>query len=234
MRPHLNNFFLKSLNNEQGFTLIEILVALFLIVLVTSLALNGPLSSRSTLDKEVNSLERAIRFMTDEAALKNTVIRLHFFLDKEPQEYALEFGPSDSFILPPKSEFETKVETKEEEDIKKKEVKNLNQKFNKIAEFQESNSELPTNIKVIGVATPQSEKLQMAGEVSIYAFPTGEKDDALVLVASDEDIISIKVNPFSMKLEHQAYSLGKTTEKELLEKQQQKAKEIFEKWQKEK
>ena len=199
-----------------------------------SLALNSPLSSRSDLDKEVNSLERAIRFMSDEAALKNTVIRLHFLLDKEPQEYALEYGPSDSFILPPKPEFETKVETKEEEDIKKKEAKNLNLKFNKIAEFQESNSELPTNIRVIGVATPQSEKLQMTGEVSIYAFPTGEKDDALILVASDEDIISIKVNPFSMKLEHQAYPLGKTTEKDLLEKQQQKAKEIFEKWQKEK
>ena len=234
MRPHLNKNFVTSINNNQGFTLIEILVALVLIVLVMSLALNSPLSSRSDLDKEVNSLERAIRFMSDEAALKNTVIRLHFILDKEPQEYALEFGPSDSFILPPKPEFETKVETKEEEDIKKKEIKNLNQKFNKIAEFQESNSELPTNIRVIGVATPQSEKLQMTGEVSIYAFPTGEKDDALVLVASDEDIISIKVNPFSMKLEHQAYPLGKTTEKDLLEKQQQKAKEIFEKWQKEK
>jgi prepilin-type N-terminal cleavage/methylation domain-containing protein len=234
MRPHLNKNFVKSLNNDQGFTLIEILVALVLIVLVMSLALNSPLSSRSDLDKEVNSLERAIRFMSDEAALKNTVIRLHFLLDKEPQEYALEFGPSDSFILPPKPEFETKVETKEEEDIKKKEAKNLNQKFNKIAEFQESNSELPTNIRVIGVATPQSEKLQMTGEVSIYAFSTGEKDDALILVASDEDIISIKVNPFSIKLEHQAYPLGKTTEKDLLEKQQQKAKEIFEKWQKEK
>ena len=133
MRPHLNKNFVKSLNNDQGFTLIEILVALVLIVLVMSLALNSPLSSRSDLDKEVNSLERAIRFMSDEAALKNTVIRLHFLLDKEPQEYALEFGPSDSFILPPKPEFDTKVETKEEEDIKKKEAKNLNQKFNKIA-----------------------------------------------------------------------------------------------------
>lgn len=233
MRLHLNKNFLTNQNSNQGFTLIEILVALVLIVLVMSLALSNPFSSRNDLDREVNSLERAIRFMSDEAALKNAVIRLHFMLDPDPQEYAIEYGPSDSFILPPKPEFETKAETKEESDKKKKAEKDLNLKFNKIAEFQEQNSEIPTNIKVIGVATPQSEKLQMAGEVSIYAFPTGEKDEALVIVGSDEDIISIKVNPFSMKIEHQAYPLGKTTEKELTEKQQEKAREIFEKWKKE-
>lgn len=199
-----------------------------------SSVISRPFSSRVDLDKEVNSLERAIRFMSDEAALKNAVIRLHFMLNKEPQEYSLEYGPSDSFILPPKPEFETKVETKEEEEKKKKELKNLNLKFNKIAEFQEKNSELPDDIKIIGVATPQSEKLQMLGEVSIYAYPTGEKDEALVIVGNDEDIISIKVNPFSMKVEHQIYPLGKTTEKELIEKQQEKASEIFEKWKKEK
>ncbi|MBC7540923.1 MAG: prepilin-type N-terminal cleavage/methylation domain-containing protein [Bacteriovorax sp.] len=234
MRLHLNNNFFRLQNKNQGFTLIEILVALVLIVLVTSLAISHPFSSRNDLDKEVNSLERAIRFMSDEAALKNSVIRLHFMLGKDPQEYALEYGPSDSFILPPKPEFETKTETKEEEEKKKKEQKNLNLKFNKIAEFQDKNSELPSNIKIIGVATPQSEKMQMAGEVSIYAFPTGEKDEALVILGSDEDIISIKVNPFSMKLEHQVYPLGKATEKELTEKQQEKAREIFDKWKKEK
>lgn len=234
MRPHLNKKFLNAQNNNQGFTLIEILVALVLIVLVMSLALSNPFSSRNDLDKEVNSIERAIRFMSDEAALKNAVIRLHFMLNTDPQEYAVEYGPSDSFILPPKPEFETKTETKEEEEKKKKDQKNLNLKFNKITEFQDKNSEVPTNIKIIGVATPQSEKLQLTGEVSIFAYPTGEKDEALVIVGSDEDIISIKVNPFTMLISHQAYPLGKTTEKDLSDKQQQKAREIFEKWQKEK
>lgn len=234
MRPLLNKNIFKLQNNNQGFTLIEILVALVLIVLVMSLAISNPFSSRNDLDKEVNSIERAIRFMSDEAALKNAVIRLHFILDKDPQEYAVEYGPSDSFILPSKPEFETKSESREDEDKKKKVLKNLNLKFNKIAEFQDKNSELPANIKIIGVATPQSDKLQTGGEVSIYSFPTGEKDEALVILGSDEDIISIKVNPFSIKLEHQAYPLGKTSEKDLVEKQQSKAKEIFEKWQKEK
>ncbi len=234
MRLHLNNQFLIRQNNNQGFTLIEILVALVLIALASSIAISHPFSSRKDLDKEVNSIERAIRFMSDEAALKNTVIRLHFILNKEPQEYAVEYGPSDSFILPPKPEFETKVETKEEEEKKAKESQSINQKFNKISEFQDKNSEMPENIKIVGVATPQSEKLQYSGEVSIYSFPNGEKDEALVILGSDEDIISIKVNAFSMKIEHQVYNLGPTTEKDLLEKQQEKAKEVFEKWKKEK
>ncbi len=236
MRQLLNKKTNTLLDNNQGFTLIEILVALAIIALIFGLSLSSPFSSRNDLDKDVNNIERAIRFMSDEAALKNAVVRLHLILDKEPQEYAVEYGPSDSFILPPKEEFETKVESKEEEEKRKKETKNLNMKFAKVSEFQEQNTELSSGIKIIGVATPQSEKIQSKGEVSIYAFPTGEKDEALVLVGSDEDIISLKINPFSMNIERETHPLGKPTggEKDLAELQMKKAQEIFEKWQKEK
>jgi hypothetical protein len=174
--------------------------------------------------------------MGDESALKNTVVRLHFFLDKEPQEYAVEYGPNDNFILPPKPEFETKTETKEEADKRKKETKNINMKFNRVTEFQEKNNEISNNIKVIAVATPQSEKLQTNGEVSLYAYPTGEKDEALVILGSDEDIISLKVSAFTAKIERETHSIGKPTsgEKDLNELQKKRAQEIFEKWQHEK
>jgi prepilin-type N-terminal cleavage/methylation domain-containing protein len=236
MRLHLSKFLKKSLNQNQGFTLIEILVALVLIALVLGISINGSFNSRESLDRDVANVERAIRFMSDEATLKNAVIRLHIMLDKEPQEYAVEYGPSDSFILPPKAEFETKVESKEEEEKRKKDTKNLNMKFTKVAEFQEQNTEMSSDIKIIGVATPQSEKLQTSGEVSVYAFPSGEKDEALVLVGSDEDIISLKVDAFSNKIERETHPLGKPTngEKDLNELQQARAKEIFEKWKHEK
>jgi prepilin-type N-terminal cleavage/methylation domain-containing protein len=236
MRQLLSKNFSKSLKNNQGFTLIEILVALVLIAFVLGISVSGSFSSRNDLDKDVNSIERAIRFMSDEAALKNAVIRLHLMLDKDPQEYAVEYGPSDSFILPPRPEFETKVESKEEEEKRKKEQKNLNMKFSKVSEFQDQNTELSSDIKIIGVATPHSEKLQTSGEVSLYAFPTGEKDEALVIISSDEDIISIKVNPFSAKIDRESQPLGKGTGnesvKDLGELQRKRAQEIFEKWQK--
>jgi len=60
MRLHLNKNFLTLQDKNQGFTLIEILVALVLIVLYEP----GPqqsFSSRNDLDKEVYGIERAIR-----------------------------------------------------------------------------------------------------------------------------------------------------------------------------
>ena len=109
-------------------------------------------------------------------------------------------------------------------------------KFTKVSEFQDKNNELSSNIKIIGIATPQSEKLQTKGEVSIYAFPTGEKDEAIVLIGSDEDIISLKINPFNLKIERENFPIEKSKDqaKELGERQQNKAQEIFTKWEHEK
>lgn len=234
MRLLLNKKFKSQLKNNHGFTLIEILVAMVLVVLVLSISLSSPFSSRNDLDKDVAAIERAIRFMSDEAALRNAVVRLHFLMDRDPQEYAVEYGPSDTFMLPSKAVFETATETKEEADKKKKEAKELNLKFNRVQEFQDRNTEMTSDIKVIGIGSIHSEKLQTTGEASLYTFPTGEKDEALVLIASDEDIISLAVDPYSPKINRRAYPLGAATGKDLAAKQLALAREIFDKWQKEK
>lgn len=231
MRPLLrkNNY-----RNNQGFTLIEILVALVLITLVLSLAISNPFSSRDDLDKEASAIERALRFMGDEAILRNSVLRIHFILNKTPQEYAVEYGPSDNFILPSEPQTESTVESKEEENKKKKSLKDLNLKFNRVSEYSEKNTELPEGIKILGIATLQSEKVQVAGEGSLYAFPSGERDAALVLIGSDEEIISLKTNAFTSKIERQIHKVGATSEKDFNEKQQSLVKEIFEQWKKDK
>jgi prepilin-type N-terminal cleavage/methylation domain-containing protein len=233
MRPLLRNskkshqFF-----SNQGFTLIEILVALVLIVLIMALAISNPFSSRGDLDKEVNSIERALRFMGDEAVLRNAVLRIHFILDREPQEYAVEYGPSDNFILPSAPKSEGGLETKDEENKKKKTLKDLNLKFNRVSEFSEKNSEISSNIKILGVANSQSEKVQNTGEVSLYAFPSGERDAALVIIASEEEVVTLKTNSFSPKIEREIIKIPKNNEKELIEYQNNLVKEIFLKWKK--
>jgi prepilin-type N-terminal cleavage/methylation domain-containing protein len=225
---------MRQLHNNQGFTLIEILIALVLVTLVMGIVISDPFSSRDQLDKDVNSIERSIRFMGDEAALKNAVVRLHFLLDKKPQEYAVEYGPSDSFILPSKADFETTVESKEEEENRKKEQKNLNLKFNKVVEFQDKNFEVSNNVSILGVATGNSAKLITKGEASIYSFPTGEKDEALVIIASDEAIITLRVNPFNVKVDRQSWPVKLRADKDLQASLEDQAKELFDKWQKEK
>ena len=123
-------------------------MALTLIALVMALSINNPFSSRNDLDPTVNDIERALRFMGDEAILRNSVLRIHFYLNKDPQEYGVEYGPSDNFILPSKPFAESTVESKDEEDKKKKSLKELNLKFNRVSEFRERNFELPGNVKV--------------------------------------------------------------------------------------
>lgn len=209
-------------------------MALALIAIFMTMAVSDSFNTSANLDNESNNLERAVRFMSDEAALRNSVVRLHFMLGQSPQEYAIEYGPSDSFILPPPSEFETKTVSKEEEEKAEKLTKEVNMKFNKIQEFQESNTEIPDNVKILGIGNANSEKFVSTGEASIYSFPTGEKDDALILLANDEKIISLEVSPFNSKIERKIYKIESVGNRELNDLQTDKAKEIFEIWLKDK
>ena len=234
-RLQLNNLIQKKiLKSNKGFTLIEILIAFVLILFVLSIAMSDAFNTSADLDTQSNDLERAVRFMSDEAALRNSVVRLHFMLDKAPQEYAIEYGPSDSFILPPVNEFETKTLSKEEEEKAAKATKEINMKFNKVQEFQESNTEVSDNVRILGVGNATSEKFTSTGEASIYSFPTGEKDDALILLANDEMVISLEVNPFNSKVEKKTFKLEPVGNKEINDLQTEKAKEIFETWLKDK
>ena len=198
------------------------------------MAVSDSFNTSADLDEETNNLERAIRFMSDEAALRNSVVRLHFMLDKAPQEYAIEYGPSDSFILPPVNEFETKTVSIEEEEKAQKLTKEINLKFNKIQEFQESNTEVSENVKILGIGNASSEKFISNGDVSIYSFATGEKDDALILVANDDKVISLEVSPFNSRVVRKSHKIEQLGTRELNDLLLEKAKEIFETWLKDK
>lgn len=230
-RQLLSNFIQpKLLKSNKGFTLIEILIAFVLILFVLTMAMSDTFNTGADLEKESNNLERAVRFMSDEAALRNAVVRLHFMLNKAPQEYAIEYGPSDSFILPPESDTAIKILTKEEEEKLAKQTKEINLKFNKVQEFQDSNTEVSDNVKILGVGNASSEKFMSTGDVSVYSFPTGEKDDALILLANEEEVISLEINPFNSKIEKKKFKITPVGTRELGDLQTEKAKEIFETW----
>ncbi len=205
-------------------------MAMFLIVLVLSLALSDNFSTTDDLDTESSNLQRAVRFMSDEAALRNTVVRLHLLLDKAPQEYAVEYGPGDSFILPPAQEFETKNLSQEEEEKAAKSLKAVNMKFNKIQEFQDANTELSEDVSIIGVGHSTSKRLVETGETSIYAFPTGEKDESLIIMATDEAVVSLSISAFSQDIIKKSFKLEISGNRDVNIVRKEKAKEIFEEW----
>jgi hypothetical protein len=112
----------------------------------------------------------------------------------------------------------------------KKENRNLKNNFNTLKDFQDSKYELDDDIRIIGVASSISKQLTTEGESAIYFYPTGEKDDALIIIGSDEELIAIKLSAYLLKISTDYIPLELMPSENILDKQNELAKEIFEKW----
>lgn len=217
-------------DNQQGFTLIEILVALVLVGLIIGVAISDPFSQRKNLEEDLTQIERGLSYMNDEAALKNTVVRFRVLINKEPPEWAIEYGPSENFILPSQTEMGQATESSEEEAERKKKEEETNRNFSRISDFNESNNELKNNVRFVGIASRLTGKLQTSGEASIYAFPGGDRDEAIIMLATEEEIATLEVEAFSSKIVRNFYSLKERKEEEFEEKIKGLTQELYQKW----
>jgi prepilin-type N-terminal cleavage/methylation domain-containing protein len=217
-----------KLNNQEGFSLIEVLVALFVVTIILSAVISTPFSSRQKLDEAISDAERSLRFSTDEATLKNSIIRLHYLLDKEPQEYAVEFGPSKSFILPTISKEKSKSREDQEKDAKK--LKKINQMFNRVSEFQDKNKVVPDDVKIIAIGTSADEGIITDFEASVYVYPSGEKDGAIIIFGTEEEVASLSINPFTNDFERKYRKIEGSDTEELEEVHINMAEELYKEW----
>jgi prepilin-type N-terminal cleavage/methylation domain-containing protein len=217
-----------SLVKQKGFTLIEILVAMAIIALVLGVVVgNIGTESEDTLNDSVQYFERSLRFSVDESALRNAVVRLHFQLDKNPAEFNIEYGPDEDFVLP--SVKVSLVQSLEEARAIKARNKKLNQQFNRIKEFEKQNKIFPEEVRIIGVGTSTSEKLITEGEVSLYVFPTGEKDDGIIVLATESVVTGLSFNPFNNDFSTIRKSMEGDGE-DPYEEQVELAREIYGEW----
>ncbi|PIP93640.1 MAG: hypothetical protein COW00_03650 [Bdellovibrio sp. CG12_big_fil_rev_8_21_14_0_65_39_13] len=217
--------------NEKGFTLIEILIALFLGSLLLVVVISGikGFSAHDKMKEEMDQLERAVRFVKDEAVLRNTVVRLRLFLNKEPQQYTVEFGPDGNFVIPKFIlQDEDKLSLSDKEKMEK-DVKRFNSKFSKVDEYAEEAREFHDRVKLVGVATLSAKKLITEGEAAIYAFPNGEIDDALIVLATDQEVGAIKIPSLQPGID-QEMELFENNDADLIDAQQKKAREVYEQW----
>lgn len=212
----------------KGFTLIEIMVSLILVVLLFTLSLGGNFDDRTRLEEASNHVERALRFCVDESILKNTIVRTRFIFNLDAHEIVVEFGPQGNFVLPADL-LDEKIEDKE----KTKKEKDINNKFNKIQEFQDSNIVFDDDIRITGVASSISQTLMTQGQASVYFYPSGEKDSALVMVASSDEIIAIKSNAFTMDIQKDYHPIEMSGTDSLQDAQEKLSRKIFEDWLKE-
>jgi hypothetical protein len=139
-------------------------------------------------------MERSIRFASNEAVLRNTVVRLRISMDKEPVEYNVEYGPPGNLPLPdmPEKTNNSLAEDKAEQT----KIANLNKQFTKVEEFEDIRHEFSQDVSVIGIATSFQKKILIENDGSIYFYPSGEKDAALIFLSTEEEMAYLEVQPF--------------------------------------
>lgn len=183
----------KSLR-QSGFTLIEVLIALLLVSLIMLLWPAGADEAHQELTSTVDSLDKSIQFAANESILRNTVVRLRISLEKSPVEYTVEYGPAGNLPLPdmPEETVKSLAQEKEEKD----KLALLDKQFTKVEEFEDLKVALSDEVTILGVAATSQSKLITGGDASIYFFPTGEKDGALIFLSTIKEMAWIEVQPF--------------------------------------
>lgn len=186
----------KVISNDQGFSLIEILVALVLAALIfLAFPSNDSAQRHRDLKSAVDSIDRSVRFAANEAVLRNTVTRLRIALDKSPTEYSVEYGPPGNIPLP-ETPSKTTSTSLAQEKAQQDEAAALNKQFTKVEEFDEIKYELHPEVAIMGLATTSQSKLFKDGEAFVYFYPTGEKDAAIIFFSTGEEIAYLEVAPF--------------------------------------
>jgi prepilin-type N-terminal cleavage/methylation domain-containing protein len=236
-----------SFNNSSGLSLIEVLIALALAALLFVSAEMVWETDRDKLETTASFIEQATSFSSSETVLKKSILRIQFRLDGKTQEILCESGPSGEFVLPSmlggsdsnsdqydastaaSDDFKLSLQEKERRD---QALKNLDGKFQKILEFREDNFELPQGIKILGLATSSRKNLIQDSNASIYFFPSGEKDDALILLSSSTEMLALTLTPFSDKIKKEYHTYVSKDKEALISEMEELSKTLFEKWKK--
>lgn len=215
--------------SHQGFSLVEVLVALVLVVMMFSLIPKGTFGGSSkNLEETAVDIERAIRFSVNEAILRNAIVRISFDLTSEPQTYAVEYGPGAGLVLP-EYEDESRLSLKERE-ARKKQTKNLDAQFNRVDEFSDKAKEIPEGVRITGVVSSYSPNIITDSKAAIYFYPTGEKDNALVFFTTEEEMVTLDIPPFEDTTSKEFYTYTQYDLNNIEDSIESRMKDVFEKW----
>ena len=195
--PQSLDFFIspRITKNQNGFSLIEILVALVLAAMIfLAVPSNDAAQKHRDLQSAVNDLDRTVRFASNESVLRNTVVRIRLSLDKDPVEYVVEYGPAGNLALPEVQEKKNMSLAEEKMELDKQSA--LDRQFTKVEEFEDISNEISPNVTIQAMATTFQKKLIKEGEATLYFYPTGEKDGALIFFSTNEEIAYLEIAPF--------------------------------------
>ena len=228
MMPTLAQKIFKS-KKQKGFTLLEVLVALLVVSLVFFFATSSDSSlEHKKLQDTVNDIDRAVRFAANEAVLRNTITRLRFNFEEEPLKYLVEYGPKGNLVLPDTGE-ESKMSVKESEQ-KEKQKKMLDGQFTQVEEFAEITRQIPDVVTILGIGSQYRKKLLNSEKISLYFYPSGERDEAIIFFATKSEIAVLEIEAFNLKTKANYIVNPQGQEGRLEDYQEARIEEYFKEW----
>lgn len=215
---------------SSGFSLLEILIAVALLGLTIGLVVSPGPGEREKLELAIEDISRALRFCRSEAVIRNKIVRLKLLVNDENIQYTVEYSDNANLLLPEYVD-ENRLDRKEKEKLKSTKDK-VEKGFIPVEEFQDQVREINPDVKLSGVSTTLSRDLIVSGEASIYFYPTGHQDEALVVLSTVEEVVSLEVEAFRDRIYENFFPIGEILPEQYENTLYEKTKEIYDKWKK--
>ena len=223
----------KNRDLQKGLTLVEILVALTIAALLVYVSVSNTSSSdRNNLDEAMDTVEKIINFSINESVLRNRITRAHFDLTQKIPKITIEFNSDHEFVLPDIKKYDDKNLRDSEQKAKKKLINKINSKFKAIEDLDSDQLKIPSSVQILGIATSLMPSFITDEETSLYIYPTGERDRALIIFAAFHQITAMMIEPYTGEIKRE-YTTLTVADKDDLETEYEKAVEkFFADWQK--
>ncbi len=222
--------FTKGDHYQKGFTIFEVMIALLLIAIIfIGIPNSNNASDRSKLENAIDDIDRAIRFAQNESILRNTIVRVKIDMNSEPVKYTVEAGPKGDFVL--KKYIDTENLSLKDKKIQDEKQKKSDGQFNAVSEFQDAARQFSEVVKIIGFGSSYTEKFIQNGEIYIYIYPSGQRDGAIIVFATDKEVAGLEVMAFTQETKVNYIEVNMEFSTQSLEDvQQAHAKELYEQW----
>ena len=209
--------------NDWGFSLIEILVTIAVISLVFMFIPNNFFDTEHEDMKEsVAQILRATHLAQDEAILGHRIARIRFDLEKNPIEFKIELAENENLLF--EQEVDTSKLSKDELTAFKKKKEDFDSQFSEVTDMQESELKLPLDVIFVAVGKGDKQIAKPEKTLSIYFYPSGEKDEMIIFLGNQQEIGKIEFNAFSDIFDEEFFALNNTNTSETIIQGQ------FEKW----
>ena len=214
---------------QKGFSLIEILVAMTLGALLLYVAVSNPgASDRDGLDKAMDTVEKVVQFSINESILRNRITRTSFDLSGETSKISVEYSHDKEFVLPEVSAYDGISLGEREKKAKEKLVKKVNSGFKPVGDIDKEKLQIPESVEILGVATSLRPALITDEKTSLYVYPSGERDKALIIFAVFNEIAALMVEPYTGEFKRKYRTVH--PKKELDQEYEQITEELLDEW----